>query len=43
MTDENAIKVTYPGATGSDKDNNKPVVYIFGWAGASDEKLAEIR
>ena len=38
---EEAIRISLPKVAHEDADSSRPVIYIFGWAGASDEKMAQ--
>ena len=36
-----AIRISLPKVAHEDADSLRPVIYLFGWAGASDEKMAQ--
>ena len=38
---EEAIRISLPKVAYEDEDSSRPVIYLFGWAGASDEKIAQ--
>ena len=38
---EDAIRISFPKDAQEDATLPKPVIYLFGWAGASDEKMAQ--
>ena len=38
---EEAIRISLPKVAHENADSSRPVIYLFGWAGASDEKMAQ--